>query len=218
MMVTIDRVRDALVVVDVQPDFMPGGALPIVGGDEVVAPITDLLLGGTFHSIVATQDWHPKGHVSFASSHEGEKPFATIELYEYEQVLWPDHCVQGSPGAALHSALRQEPVSAIIRKGQHPLIDSYSGFRDNHGPTAERRETGLAGYLRSRGVERVVICGLAFDVCVAWTALDAVTMGFRAVVLRDLARSVTVEGERGALAELEAAGVIVATRSDLGVQ
>lgn len=218
MTITIDQSRDALVVVDVQPDFMPSGALPIAAGDEVVPPIADLLQGGTFHTIVATQDWHPKGHLSFASSHEGQQPFATIELYGHEQVLWPDHCVQGSPGAALHLSLPQEPVSAIIRKGQDPLIDSYSGFRDNHGPTKVRRETGLAGYFRSRGVKRVVICGLALDVCVTWTALDAVSMGFRTIVLRDLSRSVTAEGERRGLAEMEAAGVTVATRSDLRLQ
>ncbi len=215
MTLTIDRESDALLVVDLQPDFMPGGALPVDGGDALVAPISALLARRDFTTVVATQDWHSAGHVSFATSHPSKAPFDTIQLYGHEQVLWPDHCVQGSSGAALHSDLPDEPISAVIRKGQDPRIDSYSGFRDNHGPTADRRETGLAGYLRSRGVRRVMICGLALDVCVAWTALDAKAMGFETLLLRDLARPVTEEGGARALDKMTDAGVVIVTADAL---
>lgn len=207
--VHIDRRDDALIVVDVQPDFMPRGTLPVTGGDEVVAPISDLLRRDLFHTVVATQDWHPSDHISFASSHSGRTAFESIDLYGHEQLLWPDHCVQGTPGAELHPALLQTPLSAIIRKGQARDIDSYSGFRDNHGPIPERQETGLAGLLRSRRVRRVVVCGLALDICVTWTALDAVAMEFEAVVIADLSRPVTADGERKAIEELASAGVII---------
>jgi len=217
MTIAVDRDHDALLVVDVQPDFMPGGTLPIAGGDEVVDPIAELLARAAFKTVVATQDWHPPGHVSFASSHQGAEPFSSIELYQHEQVLWPDHCVQGTPGAALHRDLPLEQVTAILRKGADQHVDSYSGFRENHGPTPRRAETGLAGYLRSRGVRRVLVCGLALDVCVTWTALDAVTMDFAAVVLRDLCRAVTADGSAEALERLAVAGVVIAATADLEV-
>jgi nicotinamidase/pyrazinamidase len=213
--IEVDRDRDALLVVDVQPDFMPGGALPIAGGDEVVAPIAALLRRGLTRTVAATQDWHPADHVSFASEHAGRAPFEVIELYGREQVLWPAHCLQGSPGAALHRGLPLEPVSVVVHKGQDRLVDSYSGFCDNHGPGGERPPTGLAGYLRERGVRRVLICGLALDFCVCWTALDAVAMGFGAVLLRDLSRPVAREGEARAIEDMARAGVVVAEASDL---
>jgi len=213
--IEIDRDHDALLVVDMQPDFMPGGALPIAEGDEVVGHIAALLRRGLTRTVAATQDWHPPDHVSFASQHPGRAPYDAIELYGREQVLWPPHCVQGSPGAALHAGLPLEPLSIIVRKGQDRLVDSYSGFRDNHGPGGARPPTGLAGYLRERGVQRVLICGLALDFCVVWTALDAVAMGFRAVLLRDLTRPVTPEGEARAIEDLTRAGVVVAETGDL---
>jgi nicotinamidase/pyrazinamidase len=213
--IAIDRERDALLVVDVQPDFMPGGALPIDRGDDVVGPIAALLCRGLTRTVAATQDWHPPDHVSFASQHAGRAPYETMDLYGHEQVLWPRHCVQGTPGAALHGGLPLEPFSVVVRKGQDRLVDSYSGFRDNHGPGGERPPTGLAGFLRERGVRRVVICGLALDYCVAWTALDAVAMGFQAILLGDLARPVAQASGARAIEEMSRAGVVVAEAGDL---
>lgn len=215
MTIALNQDRDALLVVDVQPDFVPGGALPIAGGDEVVGPIAALLRRGLTRTAAATQDWHPPDHVSFASQHPGRAPYEVIELYGHEQVLWPDHCVQGAPGAALHAGLPLEPLSVVVRKGRERRVDSYSGFRDNHGPSGERPPTGLAGYLRERGVRRVLICGLALDFCVAWTALDAVAMGFGAVVLRDLTRPVSEAGGARAIEDMRRAGVVVAEAGDL---
>jgi len=213
---TVDRERDAIIVVDLQPDFMPGGALPIAGGDAVVTPIAALLRQGLVRTVVATQDWHPEGHISFASSHAGRGPGETVEIHGGQaQTLWPDHCVQGTAGAELHAALPLEPISAIVRKGQEQAIDSYSAFRDNLGPRNLRKETGLSGYLRARGIRRALLCGLALDVCVAWTAFDAVEMDFQAVLLRDLARPVSTAGERDALDKLTRAGVTVAESRDL---
>ena len=211
----MDREHDAILVVDVQPDFMPGGSLAVEGGDEVVRPIGELIERGLVRTVVATQDWHPPGHISFASSHEGKEPFDSIELYGHDQVLWPDHCVQGTDGAVLHPDLPTKPLAAIIRKGQDAAVDSYSGFRDNHGPEGERPETGLAGYLRERGVRRVILCGLALDVCVSWTALDAMAFEFNVVLLRELSRPVTVEGGQKALDEMAEAGVVISNRSAL---
>jgi nicotinamidase/pyrazinamidase len=195
--------RDAcLIVVDVQNDFMPGGALAVPKGDEVV-PLVNRLAGG-FENVVLTQDWHPRGHASFASSHAGKKPFETIELAYGTQVLWPDHCVQGTPGAALHSGLKTEHAQLVVRKGFHRDIDSYSGFLEADRKTA----TGLAGYLRERGLKRLYLCGLATDFCVAWTALDARAAGFDASVLEDACRAIDLQGSLGrAWADMEAAGV-----------
>jgi nicotinamidase/pyrazinamidase len=183
----IDRRTDALLVIDVQPDFMPGGALPVPHGDEVVQPIAALL--PTFDTIVATQDWHPRGHVSFASTHH--RPLlATVPLYGSEQVLWPDHCVQGTPGAALHADLPQEPITLVLRKGTRRDVDSYSAFFENVGPDGTRATTGLAAWLRARGIHRVFLCGLARDYCVRWSAEDAAREKFETVVLDDLTRAV----------------------------
>ncbi len=186
--VTIDPVRDALIVIDVQPDFMPGGGLPVEGGDEIVGGIASLF--PRFATVVATQDWHPRGHKSFASSHPGQQPFDEIPLHGAQQTLWPDHCVQGTPGAALHGALPLAAFSLILRKGADPEVDSYSAFRENHGPDLKRAPTGLGGFLRERGIWRVFLCGLARDVCVRWSAQDAVAAGFKTVVIDELTRSV----------------------------
>jgi nicotinamidase/pyrazinamidase len=185
--VTLDPVRDALLVIDVQPDFMPGGALAVEGGDEIVGPIAQIV--PRFNTVVATQDWHPRGHRSFASSH-GKKPYDEIPVHGAQQTLWPDHCIQGTAGAALHRDLPLENVSLILRKGANPSVDSYSAFRENYGPDAKRAPTGLAGFLRERGIWRVFVVGLARDFCVRWTAEDAVAAGFKTVVIEDLTRSV----------------------------
>lgn len=185
-----DPSHSALLLVDLQPDFMPGGALAVAEGDRIVAPIRTLMEADLFALQVATQDWHPPGHVSFASSHEEKEPFDVIELYGHEQTLWPDHCVQGSEGARLHEGLPWERVSAIVRKGMDPAVDSYSGFRNNWDPEGARAATGLAGYLRERGIDTLFCCGLARDVCAKWTAEDAAEKGFTTFFLWDLTRGV----------------------------
>jgi nicotinamidase/pyrazinamidase len=166
----------ALVVVDVQNDFCPGGALAVADGDAVVPVINGLL--PRFPLVVATQDWHPPGHASFASSHPGHAPLEVIELDGIQQVLWPDHCVQGTAGADFHPALERTPLRAIIRKGTDPRVDSYSAFRDNH----REHPTGLASLLRELGVGRVVIVGLTTDYCAATSARDALELGFKAEI------------------------------------
>ena len=205
----------ALIIVDLQPDFLPGGSLPVEDGDVIVEPIRRLLEKDPFGLYVATQDWHPPGHVSFASSHPGREPMETIELHGHPQTLWPDHCVQGTPGAELHSGVDWNRISAIIRKGSDARTDSYSGFRNNWNPDGERPRTGLAGYLRERGIEEVFLCGLARDVCVKWTAEDAVTAGLRTYLLWDLTRSVDPEGDDAVRAALEEAGVEVIGSDEL---
>lgn len=178
--------HSALIVVDVQNDFCPGGALAVPRGDEVV-PVVNAL-AARFVNVVLTQDWHPAGHASFASSHPGRKPFDTIVLPYGPQVLWPDHCVQGTPGAALHPDLKIDHAQLVIRKGWRREIDSYSGFVE-----ADRRSTtGLEGYLKARGIERLWVCGLATDFCVAWTALDARAAGFVVTVVDDACRGIGV--------------------------
>ena len=206
--------RTALIVVDVQPDFMPGGALACHQGDAIVPGIDRLLRARRFRHVVATQDWHPAGHVSFASSHPGARPFQQIELHGQPQTLWPDHCVQGTPGAALHPGIDWSAADLILRKGSDPLVDSYSGFRENHGPHGARPATGLAGWLRERGVEEVLVCGLARDVCVLWTAQDAVAAGFRAGLLWELSRPVAPAGDEPTRAALAAQGIALVDPGD----
>ncbi|MBI2315970.1 MAG: bifunctional nicotinamidase/pyrazinamidase [Betaproteobacteria bacterium] len=193
------RTIDALLVVDVQNDFMPGGALAVPKGDEIV-PLVNRIAAG-FREVVLTQDWHPRGHVSFASGHPGRKPFEAIRLRYGKQVLWPDHCVQATEGAALHRGLAIPHARLLIRKGCDPRIDSYSAFLE-----ADRRtKTGLDGYLASRGIRRVFCVGLATDFCVAWTALDARQFGFQASVIED---AIDLEGSLAAAwAKMRAAGV-----------
>jgi nicotinamidase/pyrazinamidase len=186
------RSTDCLLVVDVQNDFMPGGALAVPRGDEIVALVNRV--AADFAVVVLTQDWHPAGHTSFASSHPGRKPYETMQLAYGEQVLWPDHCVQGTPGAAFHAGLDIPHAQLVIRKGHHPKVDSYSAFLE-----ADRKtKTGLDGYLRSRGVKRVFCAGLATDFCVAWTALDARRFGFQAVVIEDACRAIDAGGSLAA--------------------
>lgn len=193
---------DVLLVVDVQVDFLPGGALAVPDGDAVIAPINRLI--DRFAHVVVTQDWHPPGHVSFAASHPGRAPFDSVALPHGDQVLWPEHCVRGTGGAALAPGLRAERAELVIRKGHQPGVDSYSAFLEADRTTP----TGLAGYLRERGLTRVVVCGLATDYCVAWTALDARAAGFEAVVVTDAVRGIDVDGSVDrALAAMAAAGV-----------
>ena len=204
-----DRERSALVLVDIQPDFMPGGALPVRGGDEILGGVRRLMGEAGFALQVATQDWHPPGHISFASRHPGRSPMDVIDLYGHDQTLWPDHCVQGTVGAELHPELSWTHVEAVIRKGTDPATDSYSGFRNNWNRDGERPPTGLAGYLEERGIETVYVCGLARDVCVRWTAEDAVDAGFDTRVLWDLTRSVDPSADEELREALEARGVRV---------
>lgn len=201
--------RDALVIVDVQNDFCPGGTLAVADGDAVV-PLANAL-ARRFPIVAATQDWHPAGHASFASTH-GAEPFGTIELDYGTQVLWPDHCVQGSPGAEFHSDLDLDRVQCVLRKGWNPAVDSYSGFREADRATS----TGLEGYLTERGAERVFLCGLALDFCVAWTAIDARAAGFDVVVVEDACRAIDLGGSlEGALAEFEERGIARCRMADL---
>jgi nicotinamidase/pyrazinamidase len=182
------RERDVLLVVDVQNDFCPGGALAVPKGDEIV-PVINRLAGG-FPHIVMTQDWHPSGHRSFASAHPGRQPFETIEVEYGAQTLWPDHCVQGTSGAAFHPGLDIPQVELILRKGYRPKIDSYSAFRENDRKTP----TGLAAYLRERGFERITVCGLALDYCVFFSAIDAREAGFDVAVALDACRGIDLDG------------------------
>jgi nicotinamidase/pyrazinamidase len=206
----------ALILVDVQPDFMPGGALACHEGDAIVPGIDRLLRRRLFKQTVATQDWHPRGHVSFSSMHAGTQPFQQIPLYGHPQTLWPDHCVQGTAGATLHPDIDWSPVDLILRKGSDPSVDSYSGFRENHGPDGTRPSTGLAGWLRERGVIEVYVAGLARDVCVLWTVQDALALGFRAHVLWDLTRPVTPDSDADTRIALAAAGIgIVESAAEL---
>ena len=207
--------RIALILVDVQPDFMPGGMLACHEGDAIVPGIDALLRQRRFRHVVATQDWHPRGHVSFAGSHPGRAPFEQTTLYGQPQTLWPEHCVQDTPGAALHPGIDWSALDAVIRKGSDPGVDSYSGFRENHGPHGSRPSTGLAGWLRERGVDEVVVCGLARDVCVLWTVQDALDLGFRASVLWDLSRPVTPASDDATRATLQAQGIGIVTSAEL---
>jgi nicotinamidase/pyrazinamidase len=193
---------DALLVIDVQRDFLPGGALAVARGDEVVAPINRL--GERFDRVLLTQDWHPVDHISFAANHPGGRVFETVPLAYGPQILWPTHCVQGTPGADFAPALHLPAAELIIRKGCRRGIDSYSAFLE-----ADRRTpTGLAGYLRERGVGRLFLAGLATDFCVAWTALDACRAGFAAVIVQDACRAIDQGGSLDrALCDMREAGV-----------
>jgi len=183
--IIIDRPGDILGLIDIQPTFMPGGALAVPDGDAVV-PIANRLLADRFDHAFATQDWHPAGHSSFASSHPGHAPFETIRLVYGDQTLWPDHGIQGSAEAELHPGLHAAKIELIVRKGFRPAIDSYSAFFENDRTTA----TGLAGYLRDRGFSRIFFAGLATDFCVAYSAEDAARLGFGAFVIEDACRGI----------------------------
>ena len=192
----------ALVVIDPQNDFCPGGALAVTDGDIIMQPINGMM--DAFDLVILTQDWHPQGHSSFASSHDGAAPFTLTEMPYGPQVLWPDHCIQGSDGAAFHPALDTVRADAVIRKGTNPAVDSYSAFFENDKATA----TGLAGLLRDRGCEDLTMVGLATDYCVAWSALDGVANGFRIEVRLPACRAIDLDGSLDkALADMRAAGV-----------
>jgi nicotinamidase/pyrazinamidase len=200
----------ALLLIDIQNDFMPFGSLPVADGDAAVAVANALAPG--FELVVATQDWHPAGHASFASSHPGHAAGEVVEVAGGPQVLWADHCVQNTPGASFHSGLDVGHIGHVARKGTDPAIDSYSGFFDNN----HAKDTGLSGYLRAAGVEEVWICGVATDYCVKFTALDARTEGFAVVVVEDGCRAVNVapgDGER-AFAEMRSAGCRIARAAE----
>jgi nicotinamidase/pyrazinamidase len=190
--ISLDPARDILIAIDVQNDFCPGGALAVPDGDAVVAPINALC--ARFAHVVLTQDWHPAGHESFASSHAGRAPFETIDLRYGAQTLWPDHCVQATPGAAFHADLQTDRAELILRKGFRREVDSYSAFFENDRETT----TGLSGYLRTRGFTRVFLAGLATDFCVFYSALDAVREGFAAVLIEDACRAIDLQGSRAA--------------------
>ncbi|RYZ07170.1 MAG: bifunctional nicotinamidase/pyrazinamidase [Comamonadaceae bacterium] len=184
--------RAALIVVDVQNCFVPGGTLPVGKGDEVVPLINKL--GQAFQNVVVTQDWHTPGHASFASSHAGKKPFETTKLSYGTQVLWPDHCVQGTADADLHKDLKLPHAQLVIRKGYHKEMDSYSAFEE----ADHKSPTGLGGYLKQRGIKTVYITGLATDFCVAWTAMDARKAGFETAVIEDATRAIDLDGSLAA--------------------
>jgi nicotinamidase/pyrazinamidase len=209
----LDPKRDALLVVDLQRDFLPGGALGVAGGDQVVAPIA--ALAPRFATVVATQDWHPPGHVSFATSHPGAAPYTTAALAQGPQELWPDHCLRGSAGAALHPALPDTAITLVLRKGTRPEVDSYSAFRENVGPDGTRPTTGLGAWLKARGVARVFLCGLARDFCVRSSAVDAAAEGFEVVLLDDLTRAVFPGQAAATDAAFRAAGVQLASSTAL---
>jgi nicotinamidase/pyrazinamidase len=192
----------ALVVIDVQNDFIPGGQLAVPGGDEIVPLINRL--GRSFRQVILAQDWHPAGHASFASSHPDKQPFDLIQLPYGEQKLWPDHCIQGTQGAALHPALDLPHVQLIIRKGCNPDIDSYSAFMEADRQTP----TGLTGYLKERGIDTVYMVGLALDFCVMFSALDARAAGFNALVVLDACRGIDIDGSmEAAIRRMQQAGV-----------
>ena len=196
--------RDVLLIIDVQNDFCPGGALAVPQGDEILPAVNRL--ASTFGHVILTQDWHPPGHASFASSHPGKSPFDAIEVSYGTQILWPDHCVQGSPGAAFHPKLDVSHAELVLRKGFRTAIDSYSAFRENDHRTA----TGLAGYLRERGFERVTLCGLATDFCVAFSAIDGRAANFDVTVVTSACRSIDIDGSLArAMRAMTEAGVTV---------
>jgi nicotinamidase/pyrazinamidase len=202
--------QDVFIIIDVQNDFCPSGALAVAGGDAVIAPIQKI--APKFEHVVLTQDWHPANHSSFASAHAGKKPFEQIELSYGVQTLWPDHCVQGSKGAEFHPALHLPQAELILRKGFRPQIDSYSAFFENDRVTP----TGLAGYLLERDLTRVFLAGLAYDFCVGYSALDARRLGLSAIVLRDACRAIDLNGSVEKIeAEFAKAGVVLIERAEL---
>lgn len=196
--------HDALIIIDIQNDFCPGGALAVTDGDAVIPPIHSI--AANFDHIILTQDWHTASHASFASAHPRKNAFDQIEVSYGTQTLWPDHCVQGSKGAEFHPSLRLTRAELILRKGFRPQIDSYSAFFENDRTTA----TGLGGYLRERGLTRLFLAGLAYDFCVGYSALDARRLGFEAIILRDACRAIDLNGSVAKMeAEFAQAGVVL---------
>ncbi len=209
--IPIDPIRDVLIVVDVQNDFCPEGALGVTGGDAVV-PVANMLIDA-FDHVVLTQDWHPAGHSSFASVHEGFEPFDTVAMTYGSQTLWPDHCVQGSNGARFHEDLHTDTADLILRKGQNVGIDSYSAFYENDKTTP----TGLSGYLATRSLSRLFLVGLATDFCVHYSALDARQEGFDVVLVEDGCRAIDLDGSKdSAMAAMRDSGVRFSTSDRIG--
>ncbi|CDZ47527.1 bifunctional nicotinamidase/pyrazinamidase [Neorhizobium galegae] len=203
----------ALLLIDIQNGFCPGGNLPVAHGDEIVPIANQLIESGGYDVIVASQDWHPENHGSFASRHPGRKPFEMGELSGQPQVMWPDHCVQGTPDAEFHPDLNVEAIDYIQQKGENPAVDSYSAFRDND----QAAITGLAGYLRAQQVTELDLCGLATDYCVKFSALDAVEMlpGVKVRFIEDASRGIDPEGVKSAIAEMRAKGVGIVSSKDI---
>lgn len=203
----------ALLLVDIQNGFCPGGHLPVAHGDEIVPVANRLIEDGGYDVVTASQDWHPANHGSFASQHPGKKPFDMGELSGQPQVMWPDHCVQGTPDAEFHPDLDIEAVDYIQQKGENPAVDSYSAFRDND----QAAVTGLAGYLRAQQVTELDVCGLATDYCVKFSALDALEMlpGVKVRFIEDASRGIDPEGVRTAIAEMKAKGVGIVTSAEI---
>lgn len=206
-----NKEKAALIIVDVQNDFIPGGALAVGEGDQIVPLIN--ALQNKFKHVIATQDFHPVDHGSFASNHTNRKPGEFIDLAGLTQILWPVHCVQGTEGAEFHPDLNQSQWDAVFQKGKNPAVDSYSGFFDN----ARRGDTGLGDYLKSIGIERVFVCGLALDYCVKFTALDSKSLGFDTILIDDATRAVNLKPEDGdlAMAEMKSAGIVILTSKEL---
>ena len=200
---------DALILVDIQKDFLPRGALPVPRGDEII-PVVNAFVK-KFELVVATQDWHPRDHASFASNHPGKKTYEKILLGQQEQVLWPDHCVQGGEGAAFAERLNMNPVEAIFRKGTDPAIDSYSGFFDN----GHLKSTGMADYLKGRKVDRIYVAGLAAEYCVYSTIMDGLNLGFKTVLIGDATRALDERDFQTALRNIKAKGGEVVSSGDL---
>jgi len=196
---------EALIVIDMQYDFCPGGALAVAEGDLIIPEINRLI--AKFDHVILTQDWHPAGHSSFASSHAGKAPFESIEMHYGPQTLWPDHCIQGTRGAEFHEALEWTKAELVVRKGFRKGIDSYSAFYENDHKTP----TGLGGYLKERGISKVTLCGLATDFCVAFSALDAVAQGFSTTVIQEASRGIDLGGSIATMNDkMKAAGVNLA--------
>jgi nicotinamidase/pyrazinamidase len=206
-----NKEKTALIIVDVQNDFIPGGALAVREGDQVVPVINSLQQ--KFMHVIATQDFHPADHGSFAANHPGKNPGEFIELAGLTQILWPVHCVQGTRGADFYPDLNQSQWVAVFQKGKNAKVDSYSGFFDN----ARRGDTGLGDYLKSKGIEQVFVCGLALDYCVKFTALDAKSLGFATALIVDATRAVNLNPKDGdsAIAEMEEAGITILTSQEL---
>jgi nicotinamidase/pyrazinamidase len=198
--------RDVLLIIDLQKDFCPGGALAVPHGDEIVPAVNRL--AGEFGHVILTQDWHPPGHASFASSHPGKRPFEAIDLPYGQQILWPDHCVQGTQGAQFHTSLDVPRAELVLRKGFRSAIDSYSAFREND----RRTPTGLAGYLKERGFERLTLCGLATDFCVFFSAIDGREAGFKVELATSACRGIDIDGSLArAMRTMSEAGVVLLT-------
>ncbi|MGC9152003.1 MAG: bifunctional nicotinamidase/pyrazinamidase [Microbacter sp.] len=194
---------EALIIIDMQNDFMPGGALAVPEADQMIPVINTLQTH--FELVVATQDWHPRGHVSFASSHAGKKPFEKMMLNGIEETLWPDHCIQGTRGADFSDQLNTQKIAAVFRKGMNPKVDSYSGFYDNHHLIA----TGLSGYLREKKIRTLYFCGVAADVCVYFSVMDALAEGFQCVFVQDASQPLYRDQYAHLLNELSSKGVSI---------